>query len=90
MGFKFSKKINFDIFINNNTKESVYLLGLMWADGTINKKRIYFLLNVLKKILIIFILFFKRQVNMVYTLEKEKIEKFKELLLGHLKSYPIF
>ena len=38
MGFKFSKKINFDTFINNYTKESVYLLGLLWADGTVNKK----------------------------------------------------
>lgn len=38
MGFEFSKKINYEYFITNFTPESVYILGLLWADGTINKK----------------------------------------------------
>jgi hypothetical protein len=38
MGFKFSNKINHKLFTENLTKESCYILGLLWADGTISKK----------------------------------------------------
>lgn len=35
---KFSKKINYKLFTEDFTKESVYILGLLWADGTVSKK----------------------------------------------------
>jgi len=38
MGFEFSNKINHISFIKDFTSESVYILGLLWADGYINKK----------------------------------------------------
>jgi hypothetical protein len=38
MGFKFSNKINYKLFTENFTKESCYILGLLWADGTVSKK----------------------------------------------------
>jgi hypothetical protein len=38
MGFISTEKINYDLFIKNYTPESSYILGLLWADGHINKK----------------------------------------------------
>jgi hypothetical protein len=38
MGFKFSTKVKHNYFTQDYTPESVYILGLLWADGTINKK----------------------------------------------------
>jgi hypothetical protein len=38
MGFKVIEKINYNLFTKNYTPESVYILGLIWADGYINKK----------------------------------------------------
>jgi hypothetical protein len=35
---KFSKKINYELFTTNFTPESVYILGLLWADGYLEKK----------------------------------------------------
>jgi hypothetical protein len=49
MGFKFSKKIKYDMFIKNHTPESVYILGLLWADGTIRKKTNGFSLECVKE-----------------------------------------
>jgi hypothetical protein len=49
MGFKFSKKIKYDMFIKNYTPESVYILGLLWADGTVNKKTNGFSLECVKE-----------------------------------------
>lgn len=31
-------KVNYDLFNNNFTKESVYILGLLWADGHVRKE----------------------------------------------------
>lgn len=49
MGFKFSNKIKYNQFISNHTPESVYILGLLWADGTINKKTNGFSLECIKE-----------------------------------------
>ena len=38
MGFQFSNKIKHTLFTKDFTPESVYILGLLWADGHINKK----------------------------------------------------
>lgn len=38
MSFKFSKKVNYKLFTETPTKESSYILGLLWADGSIVKK----------------------------------------------------
>ena len=38
MSFKFSKKVNYKLFTENPTRESSYILGLLWADGSIDKK----------------------------------------------------
>jgi len=37
MAFKFSNKVNSDLFTKNFTPESSYILGLLWADGYISK-----------------------------------------------------
>lgn len=37
MAFKFSNKVNSDLFIKNFTPESSYILGLLWADGYVSK-----------------------------------------------------
>ena len=46
MGFKVIEKINYNLFTKNYTPESVYILGLIWADGYINKKQMLLALNV--------------------------------------------
>jgi hypothetical protein len=38
MSFKFSNKVNYKLFTETLTKESSYILGLLWADGSIHKK----------------------------------------------------
>lgn len=38
MSFKFSNKINSDFFTKDFTPNSIYLLGLLWADGYIHSK----------------------------------------------------
>jgi len=38
MSFKFSNKVNYKLFTETLNKESSYILGLLWADGSINKK----------------------------------------------------
>lgn len=38
MPFISTEKINFQLFTENFTPESVYILGLLWADGYVNKK----------------------------------------------------
>ena len=48
MGFQFSQKIHYNDFIKNHTPESVYILGLLWADGTINKKTNFFSIECIK------------------------------------------
>ena len=42
---KKSKTINFKLFDDKFTKESVYILGLLWADGTQNKNQKYMSIN---------------------------------------------
>jgi hypothetical protein len=37
MAFKFSNKVNSNLFIKDFTPESSYILGLLWADGHISK-----------------------------------------------------
>lgn len=37
MAFKFSNKVNSDLFTKNFTPESSYILGLLWADGYVSK-----------------------------------------------------
>ena len=38
MSFKFSNKVNYKLFTETLTKESSYILGLLWADGSVHKK----------------------------------------------------
>lgn len=38
MSLKYSNKVNYKLFTETLTKESSYILGLLWADGSINKK----------------------------------------------------
>ena len=38
MGFKFSNKIKTELFLEEFTPESSYILGLLWSDGYVSKK----------------------------------------------------
>jgi len=77
MGLKFSNKINHTLFTKDFTPESVYILGLLWADGYINKNSNSITIECVKEDINFFYPVFKEtgEYNLYYRHRKNRKEQ---------------
>lgn len=77
MGFKTIENINYNLFIKNYTPESVYILGLIWADGYVSKKTNSITVECIKNDIDIFFPIFQKtgNYNLYYRQRKNRQEQ---------------